>query len=212
MTATTSLARPGPLARARRLLGSREEVHLGAPRAAAALAIVFGADLLLRETWPPVAIDGVLDELAHAATTVVVLAAIRIRWDRQVALAALVASVLIDADHIPGALGHWVLGPENARPYSHTLLVPLVFALAAVAASGRRRALAVAVAAGVALHLFRDVCEPGPGSSGAPLLWPFRTDMYTLPYALYAVALTLACGWALSRRWRVKRRGTTRLR
>jgi hypothetical protein len=131
-----------------------------------------------------------VDEPAHLATCAVALLALAAlvgtRLPTRLAFAALLASVAIDADHIPGYLGwHWLSG-SLARPYTHSLL--LVIALVAFAALSRRRDLrliSVGLAFGVSMHLLRDLAT-GPG---VPLVWPVSSEIVTIPYAFFACAL-----------------------
>ncbi len=116
-----------------------------------------------------------LDEPAHAATTWLVARAVapgRVT-------AALVASTLLDADHLPSELGSSVLRRGAARPYGHTGA-----AVAAAAALGGPGA-----ALGVAAHLLRDLADP----QGVSLAWPLSGRAQTIPRsAYYATVLTLA--------------------
>ena len=72
-----------------------------------------------------------------------------------------------------------------------------VAALLAVAAllPARPRALLGAAAFGVGTHLFRDA-----GTGGAPLLWPLTARNVSIPYGVYATALSAAA--TLARRAR----------
>lgn len=132
---------------------------------------------------------GLVDEPAHLAACVVALLALAgfaVAPSRRFAVAALVASVAIDVDHIPGYFGwHGLAGPLP-RPYSHSLI--LVAALIAVGCLSRRRdvsQLSLGLAFGVSIHLLRDLAT-GPG---VPLLWPFGDGVSTMPYAVFAALL-----------------------
>src|SRR5487761_211058 len=96
-----------------------------------------------------------LDEVAHLATAalgLLVLARL-IDLPGRFYVAALVASVAIDLDHIPGYLG--LAGDPNGRPFTHSLATVAVFAVAA-AASRRHRAVLAGAATGLLLHFARD--------------------------------------------------------
>lgn len=155
---------------------------------------------------------GLVDLPAHLATCAIALLTLAaIRGEaapRRFAIAALVASVAIDLDHVPGYLGDHVLTGTLPRPYSHTAL--LVVALVALGLATRRPRLgsvSLGIAFGVGAHLFRDLAT-GPG---VPLAWPVSSGVATMAYALFAGALVLAAiAVAASRRpARVGRLGLT---
>jgi inner membrane protein len=117
---------------------------------------------------------GLLDEVAHLATAalgLLVLACL-IEVPRRFYVAALIASVAIDLDHIPLYLG---LLPDNGRPVTHSLATVAAFAAAAVA-SRRHRAALAGVATGLVLHFARDIAE---GPPGVRLLWPLQGQAWT---------------------------------
>lgn len=139
---------------------------------------------------------GLVDEPAHLATCAVALLALLALGGQPPArfvVAALIASVAIDVDHIPGYLGwDWMTG-SLARPYSHSLL--FVAALAALGLLSRNRNLRLAslgLAFGLAMHLLRDLAT-GPG---VPLAWPISGEIVSTPYALFASTLALMVGAA----------------
>jgi membrane-bound metal-dependent hydrolase YbcI (DUF457 family) len=111
---------------------------------------------------------GPVDEAAHLAAAALGLLVLACLADapRRFFVAALVASVAIDLDHIPLYLG--LLGDEGQRPVTHSLATVVAFAVAA-AASRRHRAVLAGVAAGLVLHFARDIAE---GPPGVRLLWP----------------------------------------
>jgi inner membrane protein len=149
------------------------------------VALVLACDALLPAAGPNLVLTAALDEPAHLATAALVLLAVlgprRLRWPAAVALAA---AVLIDLDHIPLYLGLRSFAPFG-RPVTHSLLTPLVLAALAVALPGRPRRVLAAAAAGVCLHLVRDVAT-GPGVG---LLWPVDARNVLLPYPWYAAAV-----------------------
>jgi membrane-bound metal-dependent hydrolase YbcI (DUF457 family) len=157
------------------------------PRAGLGLALV----ALLPDALRPLAgasrpAVGVLDETAHLALGAL-LAAGR---SRDAARGILVASVLIDLDHLPSELGQeWLRLEDRGRPYPHTAFT--VAAVAAIAAATRSRAWWGATA-GLALHLARDLTDT---DSGVRLLWPLSDHEFYAPPALYPLLV-----WSLWRR------------
>jgi inner membrane protein len=136
-----------------------------------------------------------LDPVAHLATAVIVLAALR--TSMPVTVAAAVAVVAIDVDHIPAYLGWDGLTASSGRPYTHSAATVAVL-LAVALVSRRVRLVAAGAALGVVLHLWRDLVT-GPG---VPLLWPLTDDGVRLPYlAVYGLPLALIGALALVRAW-----------
>ncbi len=132
--------------------------------------------------WP-VPVVGLLDEPAHLATAWLGLAALAPRsLSLRAWWAALVASVVIDVDHVPLYLGDGAFSVDGGRPPTHTLVLAAL--LAVLAAPPRARWL-LGVSAGVVLHLARDLVT-GPG---VPLLWPLVDGTLRLPYWSYAATL-----------------------
>jgi hypothetical protein len=113
---------------------------------------------------------GPIDEVAHLATAALglIVLACFIDVPRRFYVAALIASVAIDLDHIPLYLG--LLGDRTQRPVTHSLATVVVFAGAAVA-SRRHRAVLAGVANGLVLHFARDITE---GPPGVRMLWPLQ--------------------------------------
>ena len=130
---------------------------------------------------------GLIDEPAHLATCAVALCLLVLSGrepSRTFVIAALVASVAIDLDHVPQHLGLDFLTAGTSRPYLHCALSVVIPALAAVVLPRWRPAL-LGIAFGFALHLARDLVT-GPG---VPLALPFSDASVRLPYLLYAGAL-----------------------
>jgi inner membrane protein len=175
--------------------------------AGASLAVVAVTDrwlltsaLAQRSMWA----TGAFDEVAHLATAVIIVAASLLT--RELVLSAvavlLVASVALDIDHVPGLLFHdYTLGWDG-RPHTHSLMVCGALTLAAALTPASRRWLPAAVAAGVGIHLVRDLAT-GPG---LPLLWPVSESPEHVAHSLYLAllaALTAACAVAAARSvWR----------
>lgn len=107
---------------------------------------------------------GPVDEVAHLSTAALgLLVLVRfIDAPRRFYVAALIASVAIDVDHIPLYFG--LLGNQAQRPVTHSLSTVAVF-VAAAAASRRHRAVLAGVVTGLVLHFARDIAR-GCGFSG----------------------------------------------
>jgi hypothetical protein len=120
---------------------------------------------------------GPLDEAAHLATAALGLLVLACFVDvpRRFYVAALIASVGIDLDHVPIYLG---LLNGSQRPVTHSLATVAVFVLAAVA-SRRHRAVLAGVATGLVFHFARDIAE---GSPGVRLLWPVDQTAWAASY------------------------------
>lgn len=129
-----------------------------------------------------------LDELAHALTTLVAVWSLGPRVQQRLLVPALIASVVIDVDHIPGRLGVDWLTAGTQRPYTHSLLTILVIIALALACRRWRDPL-LGVAAGLALHFWRDMGEP---SSGVALLWPLSDHSFRACHWEYTAAM-VAC-------------------
>lgn len=169
------------------------------PLLLAALAAVGTVDIALTWLPPPTGWnavpDGLLDEIAHLATAAIALTALFRGANRVIVRTALLASVLIDVDHVPLQLfGTDVLNHGSSRPYSHSLItIVAALAFASLLRSSRRQ-IALGVALGVGLHLVRDVATAG----GVMLLWPLTTASLRAPYAVYAAALVALVAVAVS--------------
>lgn len=153
--------------------------------ALAALVLILLCDGLIALVDPGLLALAPIDEAAHLATVFVVLAALG--WGIGVPLAvALAAGVAIDLDHLPGIVQAGLeLGDQ--RPVTHSVLVPLAVAAVGLVLPERARVIALAAAAGLALHLFRDAAT-GPGITAAP----FGPGSLALPYAVYVGVLVAA--------------------
>jgi inner membrane protein len=134
---------------------------------------------------------GPVDEVAHLCTAALGLLVLACFIDapRRFYVAALVASVAIDVDHIPLYLG--LLGKQAGRPVTHSLSTVAVFVVAA-AASRRRRAVLAGVATGLVLHFARDIAE---GYPGVRVFWPLQDAYWMVSYRWFLgmiVVLTAA--------------------
>lgn len=144
---------------------------------------------------------GLVDEPAHLATcglALLAVAALTGSWPSERFLAAaLIASVAIDLDHLPGYLGASLLTESMPRPLTHGALLVATLLLVGWATPRRQlRQILLGVAFGVSAHLLRDLAT-GPGVSA---LWPLAETPIQVPYAAYAVALTATAAVCLLRR------------
>jgi membrane-bound metal-dependent hydrolase YbcI (DUF457 family) len=121
---------------------------------------------------------GPVDEVAHLATAALGLLVLArfTAAPRRFYVAALIASVAIDVDHIPLYLG--LLGNQAQRPVTHSLTTVAVFA-AAAAVSRKHRAVLGGVATGLALHFARDIAE---GYPGVRVFWPLQDTSLMASY------------------------------
>jgi membrane-bound metal-dependent hydrolase YbcI (DUF457 family) len=162
------------------------------------VGLVLGLDLLWALVSGPTdtLAFGLVDEPAHVATCAAALAALSSVLKRRPAagffIAALVASVAIDLDHLPQYLGWGGLTAGTSRPYGHSAVVVAAVLSAVLVSRPRWRPMLLGVAFGICAHLFRDVAT-GPG---VPLGLPFSTSSMRVPYALYAGGLAGLAGIA----------------
>jgi inner membrane protein len=158
----------------------------------ALIAIVFiAADSAYQHAGDGLFPGGALDEVAHLTTAILLLAAGPRGVRNRFLGSALVASVAIDADHIPQYLGYRFFTHGVPRPYSHSLPT-IVIVLVGAVVWRRRRDLLFGVAFGLCLHFFRDLAE-GNGS-GVALLWPFSRHAFSYSHAVYlAIMLSVIC-------------------
>jgi beta-glucanase (GH16 family) len=148
---------------------------------------------------------GPVDEAAHLLTTLLVVWTLG-RWaSERFAVGALLASVAIDADHVPGRLGADWLTAGTPRPYTHSLTTVAVCLVAALALR-RERSVLLGVAVGLVTHLWRDLGESG---AGVALLWPVSPRSFTVAHASYLAATIAIAGLAA---YRARRVGAARSR
>ena len=149
------------------------------------VGVVLVVDLAEAARSWPVPLLAPLDWTGHLATSALALLAgsrCGVAPRRADVLTVLVASVALDVDHAPLYLGVPHVAGAGGRPLTHSLLTVAVL-LAAAWLTTRRRLL-LGVAAGVVLHLLRDVATGG----GLPLLWPVDVAVRA-PYLAYAAVL-----------------------
>src|SRR5262249_16876138 len=125
--------------------------------------------------------------LATCAVALLALATVRGRLPAAFVLAALFASVAIDFDHIPGYLGSGLLGGNQPRPDTHSLLLVFFFVGRGLLPGRRLRPIVLGIAFGLATHLLRDLAT-GPG---IPIFWPLSSEAFTIPYAVFVFVLAL---------------------
>ncbi len=147
------------------------------PALGALLVVVASVDLVLALVAVPRPMFGLLDEVGHLSTTWLLLAAwaalTRRPWRPVVLGGALVATVLVDLDHVPLELfGNDVLMRGLSRPVSHSLLTVFVLLVAGVVLPGRVGRAVGGAGIGVLLHLWRDLA-----TAPVPLLWPLTHEV-----------------------------------
>ena len=175
---------------------SRARIVIDRRYVIAAPLLIAAIDGLFALFDPPLLVAGLLDETAHVATATLVLAALPFRYRPAFLVGVLAGVTLIDIDHIPSELGWWILAAPGYRPVTHSTLTIL---LAMVIAGSRfvrgpNRALGYGVAAGIGLHLLRDMA-----TGGVLLWWPANYHEVEIAYPLYALTLTVATALAAGR-------------
>lgn len=152
----------------------------------AAALILAAADFVSELAGSSAVPGGPVDEIAHVLTTLLVFWALGRGLCRRCSLLpALVASVAIDVDHIPGILGYDFFTEGTPRPYTHSLLTICVVLVGAPLWRSRRNLL-LGIAAGLAIHFVRDLAEPG---TGVALLWPVSDHSFSIAHAWYVVLM-----------------------
>src|SRR3954468_2391649 len=179
----------------RRLLRCRsmrdgQDLPPAAGPAALATLLVVDAFVLPRMSVRP--LSGVVDEAAHAATGVALLAALP-HGDREFVRGLAAGSILLDVDHLPELWNSRWLRPRGVRPLPHTLAVP-AFLLAHAARKSNRVALGAAV--GLGGHLLRDLAT---GKTAVPLLWPLTRRPFTVRYRKYAAVMAVLAAVGVAR-------------
>ena len=149
--------------------------------------VIAATDRLRRRVDHPLMLVGGLDEIAHLATGILAITGLARQRPPRFAGSLLVASVAIDLDHIPSYMGIKWLTRGTPRPYPHSLLTLLVLAMLGTLWRGQRLAILGAFA-GLALHFWRDLSEPG---GGVALLWPLTKRSFSVPYAWYAITIAI---------------------
>jgi len=157
-------------------------------------AVALGFDAANRHVHFGLLSTGPLDEVAHLATAALGLLVLACFLDvpRRFYVAALIASVAIDLDHIPPYLG--LLPDRGQRPVTHSLATVAVLAGAA-AVSRRHRAVLAGAVTGLVLHFARDIAE---GPPGVQMLWPLQQTAWTASYWWFLGMITVLTGAQLA--------------
>lgn len=154
---------------------------------ALAAALLLLADWLYRRAGDSFLPGGPLDESAHLLTMLLIVWAMPAALAKRIAVPALIASVAIDADHIPQYLGLRFLTVGTPRPYTHSLLTIAVLLVTALAArKPNTRRILIGVVVGIVFHFWRDLSE---SDTGIALLWPFSDTVATLPHWSYLAGM-----------------------
>ena len=162
-------------------------LRLGAVPLGLAAAGLVAADWGSSLAGATLAPGGPLDETAHVLTALLVLWSLGQRRCERFLVPALIASVAIDLDHVPGELGANWLTAGTPRPYTHSVLT-IAAVLAGAVVWRRRRDVLLGVTLGLALHLWRDTSESGNGVS---LFWPFSYRSVRLSHTGYLAVIGL---------------------
>jgi inner membrane protein len=172
--------------------GSRSRRIVAAVASVLAVLCIVGLDRIAAARSWPIPVIGLLDEPAHLLTAWLVLNAVTRARTRSWPW-VLLGVVAIDVDHVPLYLLGGPIAVGGGRPVTHSLITVLVLLVVAVAVR-RARAATGGLAAGVLLHLLRDVAT-GPG---VPVWWPVQPDSVLLPYRLYLFVLVALAAAAVA--------------
>src|SRR3954467_578226 len=150
----------------------------------AALATLLVVDAFVLPRLPVRPISGIVDEAAHAATGVAVLAALP-RPAHEFVRGLAAGSILLDVDHVPELWDARWLRPRGVRPLPHSFGVPALLLAYAIRRSSRT---AFGAAVGLGGHLLRDLAT---GKTAVPLLWPLTTRRFSIRYRNYAAVMAV---------------------
>jgi inner membrane protein len=156
---------------------------------AAALLTILSIDRWLAADERSLIATGILDEIAHLLTAILLICAFPARLPPGFVVGAMAGAVLIDLDHLPLMLGSDLLTRDTHRPLTHGLLAIVVVLGMAGIVPARWRWIGVGLAVGFSIHFWRDLAT---STAGVPLLWPWRSTGYLTPYPLYVGSL-VAC-------------------
>ena len=159
----------------------------------AALATVLVVDAFVLPRLPVRPLSGVVDEAAHAATSVALLAGLP-RSDPDFVRGLAAGSILLDVDHVPELWGARWLRPRGVRPLPHSFGIPALLVALAVRDSNR---VALGAAVGLGGHLLRDLAT---GKTAVPLLWPLTKRPFSVRYRKYAAVMAVLAALGASRR------------
>src|SRR3954469_6830488 len=141
----------------------------------AALATLLVIDAFVLPRLPVRPLSGIVDEAAHAATGVAVLAGLP-DGDGDFVRGLAAGSILLDIDHVPELWGSRWLRPRGVRPVPHSFGLPAVPIALGIRDSNT---LALGAAVGLAGHLLRDLAT---GKTAVPLLWPLTGRRFSIRY------------------------------
>jgi membrane-bound metal-dependent hydrolase YbcI (DUF457 family) len=158
----------------------------------AALATLLVVDAFVLPRLPLRPISGVVDEAAHAATGVALLAALP-QTDERFVRGLAAGSVLLDVDHVPELWGRRWLRPRGVRPLPHSFGLPALLVAVGVRSSNRA---ALGAALGLGGHLLRDLAT---GKTAVPLLWPLSGRRFTIRYRKYAAVMAVLAAVGVAR-------------
>src|SRR3954470_13796862 len=174
--------------------------HLPPAAGPAALATLLVIDAFVLPRLPVRPLSGIVDEAAHAATGVAVLAGLP-DGDGDFVRGLAAGSILLDVDHVPELWGSRWLRPRGVRPLPHSFGIPALLVALAVRDSNRA---ALGAAVGLGGHLLRDLAT---GKTAVPLLWPLTTRRFSVRYRKYAAAMAVLVAIGEARRARGRRYG-----
>lgn len=150
---------------------------------------IFLVDVIADRLALPLAVAGVLDEVAHVATAIVVMTATTRRRTGLFVVGVLVAAWAIDIDHVPREVFGWDgLTAGAPRPYTHSLATPLITSVWALCGPRTGREFAVGLAFGLVTHFLRDAAT----GNGLALFWPLTKRPVEISYSVYVGSL-VAC-------------------
>ena len=93
--------------------------------------------------------------------------------------------MLIDVDHVPEILRTGTLDWDGSRPPTHSIATIVALCILSVMLPGAWKRTVLAVAFGIAAHLFRDMA-----TGGVPLFWPVTSKTVEIEYGTYFLCLT----------------------
>jgi membrane-bound metal-dependent hydrolase YbcI (DUF457 family) len=171
----------------------REGLDLPPAAAPAALAALLVIDAFVLPRLPARPLAGVVDEAAHAATGIAVLAAWPDR-DEEFVRGLAAGSILLDIDHLPELWGRRWLRPRGVRPVPHSVGLPALLLAHSLRRSNRA---ALGAAVGLGGHLLRDLAT---GKTAVPLMWPLTKRPFSVRYRKYVAVIAVLAAVGASRR------------
>ncbi len=180
-----------------RLRAAAEPLLRPTPKLVILVAAIFAVDQYLYQLLGShLGFQASLDETDHLLTTLLLVWAFFPRFGWRELITALLASTLIDVDHIPGQLGYdWLTG-GTPRPYTHSLLTIAVVLVVAMLWR-RQRIVFLCIALGLCSHFWRDLAEPA--GSAVSLFWPVTDEGIHLSPVFYLSSVAVFVAVALVR-------------